>query len=151
MAVMLIAKYRFSCVPFDVSAKAIQFVLIISAGWLKFMTKLCMMKYKSIGILVLSFGIAGQAVAMRCGHDLVDVGDHIEEVLDHCGEPQSVDTRTKIVGSTFRHPRRTLDIQQFEEIQVEEWVYNFGNSRLKQYLRFENGVLKEIKSLGRGY
>jgi hypothetical protein len=55
-----------------------------------------------------------------------------------------------VVGSTFHHPRRTLDIQEFEEIQIEEWVYNFGSSRLKQYLRFENGELKEIKSLGRG-
>ncbi|MEQ1528847.1 MAG: DUF2845 domain-containing protein, partial [Methylococcales bacterium] len=32
----------------------------------------------------------------------------------------------------------------------EEWVYNFGRSRLKQHLRFENGVLKEIRNLGRG-
>jgi len=42
-------------------------------------------------------------------------------------------------------------LQQYEEIQVDEWVYNLGRLRLRQYLRFENGRLKEVKSLGRGY
>ena len=108
------------------------------------------MKYGSLWVLVLSLFFVTDASAIRCGHSLVDLGDHIDDVLARCGEPQSVSRRTKVVGSTFHHPRRTLDIQEFEEIQIEEWVYNFGSSRLKQYLRFENGELKEIKSLGRG-
>jgi hypothetical protein len=37
------------------------------------------------------------------------------------------------------------------DIIVEEWVYNFGSSRLQQYLRFENGRLMEIRNLERGY
>jgi hypothetical protein len=89
--------------------------------------------------------------AMRCGHKLVQLGDHINEVLARCGEPESVETRTKIVGNILHHPRRTLDIQEYEQIQVEDWVYNFGPSRLQYYLRFENGELKEIKNLGRGH
>jgi hypothetical protein len=108
------------------------------------------MKYGSLWVLILSLFFVNDASAIRCGHHLVDLGDHIDDVLARCGEPQSVSRRTKVVGSTFHHPRRTLDIQEFEEIQIEEWVYNFGSSRLKQYLRFENGELKEIKSLGRG-
>jgi hypothetical protein len=114
------------------------------------MIKVHAMKYSFIWVLVLSLCSVNDASAMRCGHNLVDLGDYKEEVLARCGEPQSVTIRTKVVGSTFHHPRRTLDIQEFEEIQIEEWIYNFGSSRLKQYLRFENGELKEIKSLGRG-
>jgi hypothetical protein len=91
------------------------------------------------------------SAAMRCGRDLVEIGDYKGDVLDRCGEPESIETRSKIVGSTFHHPRRTLDIQQFEEVQIEEWIYNFGPSRLQQYLRFENGQLKEIKTIGRGH
>jgi hypothetical protein len=78
------------------------------------------------------------------------LGDHKVDVHARCGAPDSVETHTKIVGSTLHHPHRTLDLQQDEEIQVEEWIYNFGPSRLQQYLRFENGELIEIKSLGRG-
>lgn len=101
--------------------------------------------------LFLSLCCFNTAFAMRCGHDLIDVGDHKSEVLALCGPPEAVETHTKIVGSTLHYPNRTLDLQQYEEIQEEEWVYNFGSSHLQQYLRFENGELKEIKSLGRGY
>lgn len=108
------------------------------------------MKKMTLALLILSLGSINSAYALRCGHDLVLLGDYKADVLAHCGAPDSVETRTKIVGNTLRHPRRTLDIHEYEEIQIEEWVYNFGSSRLQQYLRFENGRLKEIKSLGRG-
>ena len=88
--------------------------------------------------------------ALRCGRDLVLLGDYKDDVIARCGEPDSIETRTKIMGSTLHHPHRTLDIHEYEEIQIEEWLYNFGPSRLQQYLRFENGQLKEINSLGRG-
>jgi len=73
------------------------------------------------------------------------------DVLARCGEPESAETRKAIVGSTLHYPGRTLDIQQYEEVNVEEWIYNFGPYRLQQYLLFENGRLIEIRDLGRGH
>ncbi len=87
--------------------------------------------------------------SMRCGNNLIELGDDKNKVLEICGEPESVASRTKIVGSTLHHPRRTLDIQVYEEIQVEEWIYKHGRNRIRQSLRFENGLLIEIKDLGR--
>jgi hypothetical protein len=109
------------------------------------------MKNSTTWILALSLCSFNAGSAMRCGHKLVELGDYKGDVLALCGEPESVETRTKIVSSTLHHPHRTLDLQQYEEIQIEEWVYNLGSSRLQRYLRFENGELKEIKSLGRGH
>jgi hypothetical protein len=109
------------------------------------------MKNGVLGILVLTLCCLDNAFAMRCGHNLVTEGDYKNDVIARCGHPDSIETHTKIVGRTLRFPFRTLDIQEYEEIQVEEWIYNFGPSRFKQYLRFENGVLEEVKSLGRGY
>ncbi|MDD5579386.1 MAG: DUF2845 domain-containing protein [Methylobacter sp.] len=109
------------------------------------------MKRAGLGVLLLGLLFSNAAFALRCGHSLVDVGDYKDEVYAKCGEPDSIETRTKIEGTTFHHPRRTLDLQQYEEILVEEWIYNFGSSRLKQYLRFENGRLVEIKDIGRGH
>lgn len=86
---------------------------------------------------------------LRCGRRLVSIGDHKNNVYDLCGEPESIDRRTKLVGKILHHPRRTLDIEEYEEIQVEEWVYNFGPNRFRKYLRFENGRLVEIATLGR--
>lgn len=87
--------------------------------------------------------------SLRCGRHLVNIGDFKSEVYDLCGEPQSIDTHTRLVGSKFRFPNRTIDIQQYDEVRVEEWIYKFGNKRFRQYLRFENGRLVEIKSLDR--
>lgn len=109
------------------------------------------MKNISLWVLVLSLCCFNTAFAMRCGRTLVIEGDYKNDVIARCGHPDSVETRTEIVGRTLRHPYRTLELQHYEEIQVEEWIYNLGPYRLKQYLRFENGVLKEVKSLGRGY
>lgn len=89
------------------------------------------------------------ATSLKCGRNLINLGDHKLEVLDVCGEPESVNTRTVVLGNTVHFPHRTIDIQEYEEVQVEEWVYNFGSKRFRQYLRFENERLVEIKSLGR--
>jgi len=109
------------------------------------------MKNSALWILVLTLCSFNAVSAIRCGRELVQLGDYKGDVLARCGEPESIETRTKVVGSTLHHPNRTLDLYEYEEIQIEEWVYNFGTYRLRQYLRFENGKLKEIKSLGRGY
>jgi hypothetical protein len=109
------------------------------------------MKNNIIGVIVLSLCCLNNAYAMRCGRNLVVEGDYIEEVIAQCGEPDSVQTHTEVVSRTLRFPYRTLDTTEYIEIQVEEWVYNLGPSRFQQYLRFENGVLVEVKSLGRGY
>ncbi|HEY8036453.1 MAG TPA: DUF2845 domain-containing protein [Methylobacter sp.] len=91
------------------------------------------------------------AFAMRCGHNLVIEGYYKDQVIALCGQPESIEAHTEVVSRTIHFPFRTLDLQHYEEIQVEEWIYNPGPFRFKQYLRFENGVLVEIKSLGRGY
>jgi len=109
------------------------------------------MKNNITWVLVLSLCCLNSAYAMRCGRNLVVEGDYIEEVIAQCGEPDSVQTHTEVVSRTLRFPYRTLDTTEYIEIQVEEWVYNLGPSRFQQYLRFENGVLVEVKSLGRGY
>ena len=64
---------------------------------------------------------------------------------------ESIDKRTKIIGNTFHIPYRTIDTEEYDEVKVETWIYNFGSMRFKQYLRFENDVLVEIKTLGRGH
>jgi hypothetical protein len=109
------------------------------------------MKNSATWVLILSLCSFNALSAMRCGRNLIILGDHKSDVLAQCGKPKSIEYRTKVVGSTLHHPRRTLDIHEYEEIQIEEWLYNFGSYRLQYYLSFENGLLKEIRSLGKGH
>ena len=95
---------------------------------------------------------AGTAdAAFRCGNRLVQIGDHEMEVLQKCGEPEFKDERIGYTGERLRHPRGALEIEEYEQIIIHEWIYNFGPRRLKQRLLFENGILKEINDLERGY
>lgn len=91
--------------------------------------------------------------AMRCGTKLVREGDTRSEVAVKCGEPTEVVTQK----SVYRRPVIWADGRQyfvgddFIEIKVESWVYNLGPDKLMRRLRFEDGVLTEIETLGYGY
>ena len=74
------------------------------------------------------------ADTLRCGSQLVSVGDRSSEVLHKCGEPVSRD----LLGYKRSANRR-------EEFQVEEWTYG-PNGGMYQYLRFEGNRLKQITS-----
>jgi hypothetical protein len=77
---------------------------------------------------------AQAADTLRCGSQLISVGDRSGEVLQKCGEPVSRD---------FLGYKRSANKR--EEFQVEEWVYG-PNSGMYQYLRFEGNRLVRIDS-----
>ncbi|MFW0756208.1 DUF2845 domain-containing protein [Pseudomonas sp. H11T01] len=77
---------------------------------------------------------AQAADTLRCGSQLISVGDRSGEVLQKCGEPASRD----FLGYKRSANRR-------EEFQVEEWVYG-PNSGMYQFLRFEGNRLVRIDS-----
>lgn len=80
--------------------------------------------------------LAGQAQAdtLRCGSQLISVGDREFEVQQKCGEPIA----RNIIGYKRSVKRR-------EEVQIDEWIYG-PNNGMYQYLRFEGGRLLRIDS-----
>lgn len=103
---------------------------------------------KSAGFLALALALlAVPAHAMRCGTRIVKEGDYALDVLHRCGEPeyleQSVDYRYRSVYYGYA--------PSLVPVTIEVWTYNFGPNRLMRRLRFENGELKSIRTLGYGY
>ena len=92
------------------------------------------------------------AYAFRCGNKLVLEGDTRSEVRQKCGEPIEV-TRTSILRRPvyWFHGRPIEVSSDLVEVPVEMWLYNLGPSKLMQRLRFEDGELIEIESLGYGF
>lgn len=86
-----------------------------------------------LGLLLLGSCIA-QADTLRCGSQLISVGDRTSEVLGKCGQPAARDD----LGY-----KRSADRRQ--EFRVEEWVYGPTNGMV-QYLRFEGNRLVSIES-----
>lgn len=125
------------------------------------------MKRLNWSIFLLFFLFSGPLFALRCGHSLVQPGDYKADVVDKCGDPDSVEShyeRRGIVNHADatqfnfsgqrRNPDNAFNYGQSNyaeiEVLVEEWTYDFGSVRLRKILRFENGRLTHIENLGRG-
>ena len=99
-----------------------------------------------ISILMLS---VAPVYAIRCGTQIVSEGDHKTSVRIKCGEPEAVEER--VIYRTVQLTYAPHGDKIIVPIEIEEWLYNFGPSRLMQQLWFENGKLVRIRSLGYGY
>lgn len=119
---------------------------------------------RAVAILVGSMVVlaAHDAMALRCGTQVVAVGDFTAEVVSACGEPDHVEVwqeerifrdfstyRSDAYGEDLHRNREPFLVKQ--QVIVERWTYNFGNTRLIRYLRFENGRLVDIEVGDHGY
>jgi hypothetical protein len=84
--------------------------------------------------------------AMRCGNDLVDVGDTKIDVLKKCGEP----TLREEVGEDTSFESDALGRRK-EKRYVEQWTYNFGSTRLIYVLTIKSGKVVDITTLDKGF
>lgn len=105
-----------------------------------------------------------QALAFRCNSYVIDVGMHKMEVMNKCGNPATRDQRVErrrigvrqssgnqvLPPVTIQGDRNSVDYEHEIQIQIEEWLYNFGPQRFMQLLTFEDGRLKQIQDLGYG-
>lgn len=107
---------------------------------------------------------AGPAEAFRCGTRLVSRGDPLPKVLNFCGEPAGRQERVIYRSGRTRQPVTTTlppgigardEVVAYErslvEVVVEEWTYNLGPRKLMRLVRFEDGFVTEVTTLGYGY
>jgi hypothetical protein len=91
------------------------------------------------------------ADAMRCGNKLVRDGDTQSEVRQVCGEPSDVQTRTILRQSFINRFGQRVYLGEEIEVPVETWTYNFGPYKLQRRIRFVDGLVEDIETLGYGY
>ena len=124
------------------------------------------MNWKYFIALLALVAMAEPAFALRCGTKLVLTGDHQAKIQHICGEPASIQisaiyrsgyprsSHLRVGHSSLRHSSDSellIHNRSLVEVQVEEWLYNFGPRRFMQSIRFENGIVTRIKQLGYGY
>ncbi|HZF14895.1 MAG TPA: DUF2845 domain-containing protein [Steroidobacteraceae bacterium] len=110
------------------------------------------MKLPWIAIGAIALLASSPAFAFRCGNKLVLEGDTRSEVINKCGEPDEVTRKTMLRAPIYWYYGTPITVGGVDiEIPVEIWLYNLGPSRLMQRLRFEDGELVDIETLGYGY
>ncbi len=96
--------------------------------------------------------ISSPAYAFRCGSKLVVEGDTRAQVRNKCGEPVEVTHKSILRAPVYWFHGRLIEISsELVEVPVEIWLYNLGPNKFMQRLRFEDGELIEIESLGYGF
>jgi len=92
------------------------------------------------------------AFAFRCGNKLVLEGDTRTEVRQKCGEPEEITRKTILRTPVYWWRGERIQISSdLVEVAVESWLYNLGPYKLMQRLRFEDGELVDIETLGYGF
>ena len=108
-----------------------------------------------IGMAVFAgaMSLPAHADGMRCGARLIRDGDPRAEVRAFCGEPVDVQTRTILRRPVYNFQGRRVYSggDDLIEIPVETWTYNFGPNKLMRRVRFIDGIVEEVETLGYGY
>src|SRR4030042_6477713 len=104
-------------------------------------------KYLTVFIILIFF-TAVNCWAFRCGSGLVSSGDTKTQVLVTCGKPTSKEKSCENQRGyrTIAKKKKTNKCDN----KVERWYYNCGDMDFIYVLTFENGILKNDTTEGRG-
>jgi Protein of unknown function (DUF2845). len=106
----------------------------------------------ALAALLLTLALPAAADGLRCGSKLMTTGDPRSKVRQFCGEPTDIQTRSILRRPTFNFGGRILSYGDgYVEIPVEIWTYNFGPYKLMREIRFVDGRIENIETLGYGY
>jgi hypothetical protein len=106
----------------------------------------------TLAALLLAVAVPAVADGMRCGSKLVSEGDPRSKVRQFCGEPTDVQTRYILRRPTFHFGGRIFSYGDgYVEVPVEIWTYNLGPYKLMREIRFVDGRVEDIETLGYGY
>jgi hypothetical protein len=102
---------------------------------------------KYLRSMLLMVPLIGQAraEALRCGSELVEMGDFKADVLIKCGEPflkdtVYVDSGENVTGTFDKHGHC---------LAIDQWTYNPGSGQFLTVLDFRAGRLARIRYGGR--
>jgi len=88
---------------------------------------------------------------IRCGNQIIDKGTTSAEVSAVCGNPAQVDRSVLYTGGPTTVGQPNVIAGLAVQVQIEVWTYNFGPNKLMERIRFADGVVVNIESLGYGY
>jgi hypothetical protein len=82
---------------------------------------------------------------MRCGNNLIEVGESMASVQALCGSPADVEHSVVVnaTGTAGAGTRNTVGA----EVPVETWTYNRGPNQLMVSIRFVDGKVAAIDTL----
>ncbi len=109
------------------------------------------MRYAWVGVLVCVIaGVAQADDGFRCPDTrrLISLGDSTSSVRHKCREPDERSERTEVRRrrSLVRTRYGAYWTEEEVTVRIEDWLYDFGQSRFLRELRFEDDRLVRVTS-----
>lgn len=92
---------------------------------------------KSFLMSLLCLIFCTQVLALRCGNQIISIGDTQTKVLTACGKPMKI---TKVKAKKHKGG----------SISQTQWLYNFGAQDFIYQLTFSKGEVMDVETLGYG-
>ena len=86
----------------------------------------------AVTILILAMAPQASARSIRCGTEIVSVGDPTIELLQKCGEPD------------------LKELIKTNGLIIEKWTYNCGSGRFMKILTLKRGKVHRVESADYG-
>ena len=99
----------------------------------------------AVGLFGLLASLVPPAIAqLDCPMGAVEIGDTQDEVAAKCGPPTTIQEwdQTRVAEADL--PDGTF-VEPLVVVPQPEWVYSFGPTRFVYFIRFENGVVTNIR------
>ena len=113
----------------------------------------------SAALLILLL-MSDSAWALRCGSRLIKEGMVESQVIELCGQPESIRQLGNVLrpyivkrpaGGTGLHSTRRVYGGFHQELAITEMLFNFGPHKLMRVIRFEGGRLTSVETAGYGH
>jgi hypothetical protein len=105
-----------------------------------------------LAFVVTCFPVVAGAQSIVCDGKIINEGISQAEVAAKCGTPAQVDHSSEYHGgAVVSGGQPNLIAGSSTEVQIEIWTYNFGPNKLMQRIRFEDGRVVRIESMGYGF
>jgi uncharacterized membrane protein YphA (DoxX/SURF4 family) len=98
------------------------------------------------GVLCLMTAHHAWGDSLRCGNELIEVGETMASVQANCGSPADVQPSVRVSGTVVRSGDNSRNAVA-AEVPVETWIYNRGPNELMMSVRFVNGKVTAIETL----
>jgi hypothetical protein len=101
------------------------------------------------GLILTCLFFSSIAFALRCGNQIIAIGDPEIKVLTACGPPQTkIKGKIKIKNVSLLKNGKLRTLHRTKANTT--WIYNFGSTNFIYIISFQNSEVKTIKTSGYG-
>jgi hypothetical protein len=97
-------------------------------------------------VAIVATPVSALAEGVRCGDQVIDVGDTALELETACGSPDHRDRRLVVENRVYQATRDAVEVAHVYE-EVETWTYGAGDGLMMRIAEVRRGLVTAIRTV----